>query len=371
MEKYKITNHQIFALSTNFTIGSTIIAISASIAELAKQDAWIAALIAPIFGIIILWLNCFLVDLYPGKNFIEIIQLVFGRWIGFIIILSFIFFCLTTASAVVWYIGNFITINIMPETPSYAINSLFIVVIIIALLYGLETLARSAEVFLFVISGMIILSSTLILPNVKINNLLPILENGITPIFKGVLSLSSFTTLPFITMFSTYMSNINKTHKSKTSLILGYLWGMFLIFLSILLCILVLGNTITSKSLFPTYILAKEINFAGFFDRLEGIIASVWIITVFYRAVVYYFAAFIGISGLLGLTDYRKIVIPISLITLIYTNIVYPNVIESIQFDSTTWVPFSITFGFILPASLLIITAINKFFRLKFKKVDN
>lgn len=362
MEKYKITNHQIFALSANFTVGTAIIAASTSIASLAKQDAWIAALTTPIFGIILIWLNCFLVDLYPGKNFIEIIHLVFGKWIGRIVTILFIFFCLTAASSVVWYIGNFININVMPETPSYAINSLFIIVVIIAILYGLESLARSAEVFLLVISGMTILSLTLILPDVKIDNLLPILENGITPIFKGALSLSNYSTLPFIVMFSAYLLNINNTNKSKKSLIMGYSWGMFLIFLSILLCILVLGSEISGKSMFPTYILAKEIKFGGIFDRLEGIIASVWIITVFYRTALYYFGAFIGISGLLGLKDYKKVVIPIGLITLVYTNVVYPDIIESIKFDSTTLVPFMLTFGFILPVSLLIISVIKKFF---------
>ncbi len=65
-----------------------------------------------------------------------------------IVVVSFVFLCLTIACHLPWYIGNFLTIQTMPETPTYAINSIFVIAVIIAVLYGIETISRASELFI-------------------------------------------------------------------------------------------------------------------------------------------------------------------------------------------------------------------------------
>lgn len=55
MDKIKITNHQLFSLTANGAIGGSVIVISALVASVAKQDAWIGALLTPAFGITVIW----------------------------------------------------------------------------------------------------------------------------------------------------------------------------------------------------------------------------------------------------------------------------------------------------------------------------
>lgn len=364
MEKAKITNHQLFCLTANFTCGSSIIIASASIAKDAKQDAWISALIVPFIGLILLGINFYLTYLYPGKSYVQIIQLVFGKWIGFLLSLFLLSVALLNIPQVTWYIGNFFTTTIMTETPAYVINLLFIISIVIGLLYGLETIARSSEILLYIMSVIFIISMILVLPNAKMNNLLPILENGIAPILKGANNLSSFATFPLIFMFIIYPVNTYNDKKTRTSLVLGYLWGMFLIFIAIIMCIFVLGSTITSRSLFPVYLLAKEINIGTILNRLEILITIIWIITLFYRIVIYFYSLVAIISELLKLSDHKKIIIPLGFLCLILTEIVYPDVVYQINWDEKVWVVYSTAFAVVLPMSILLVSLFKKLFGL-------
>lgn len=360
MNKTKISDNQLFALAANFTIGTTVIAVSSGVAGLARQDAWISAIIAPLIGIPFILMYYYLSFLNPDKTLVDITINVFGKKIGWIISAFFVLFvCFMDAGQIIAYIGNFVQTEYMTETPLYAFNVLLTIALGIGLLYGLESIARSAEVFVLPITVLIILAMLMEIPNVQPNNLLPIFEKGITPTLKGTLYLSSYMTLPFIVLNMVYPSCKNLTSKSRNALIFGYIWGAIINFICTIMAILVLGSTITSASLFPTYLMAKEIS-VGIIDRIEGIISFSWIVTEFIKILLYLYTGVIGFSQLLGIKDYKKIVLPLMFIILIFSGVVYPNAAYQTAWDSTTWVPFIGTFGFVLPSILLCVILIKK-----------
>lgn len=354
MKKLEITNHQMWALVALYTCGTTILVVSAALASFSKQDAWIAVIVTAIIGLFFIWMYVHLGSLYPDKSFIEIIWYVFGKWMGSAIVIMFLFFCLVNVSQVVSYINGFMTTQFLPRTSTNAVAILLVSVIIIALLYGIEAIARSAEIFIYFISFTFLLSMVLVAPNAQIDNLLPILEKGVVPVFKGVFQLSSFITWPVVLVMMIYPLNSSNTKKAGKSIFTGYLWACFLIFISNTMSIMVLGTTIASSTIYPTYLLAKEIHIGTILTRVEGVIASVWIITVFYRAVMYFYGFVIGLSKLIGIKDYRRIVIPFGLIIIILSNVVYPNYAYEAKYDGTTWVLYSLTFGGVLPVALLV-----------------
>lgn len=355
MVKIKITNHQLFALTASFTSGSAILVISASVASLTKQDSWISILLTLVFGLHEIWLICFLWRHYPGMTYVEIMGRIFGKWIGSMIAAGFVFFCLLSASQIVWYIGNFITLQVMPETPAYLINIVFMIITAIALLYGLEAIVRSYEIFIYFVSFLFILAMILVLPNARIENLLPILENGIIPILKGSFLLFSFLILPAVILLMIFPVNADNKRKAKKSFIKGYLWGGFLVSISIFVSILVLGSTITAASQYPVYILAKEINIGIVFSRLEFVVAAVWIVTVLSREILYFYAGVTGLAQLLELKDHKIVILPLGLIILVMSEVVFTDVIYQSNWDTFVWPPFAATFGFILPLAMVIV----------------
>lgn len=363
MDNDKITNHQLFSTMANFVCGTSMIISSAPLAAIAKHDAWISALILPILGVPLILTNFYIMNLYPGKTYMQIIQLVFGKWIGLFVYVNLLFVAFLAAPQVLWYVGDFFTTTFMPETPSYAINLLFIVALTIGLHYGLETLLRSAGFFIYIVSGVFLLSMIFVLPNARIENLQPIFEKGIIPVLKGTHNLASFTTFPLIFMFTIFPLNIYYDKKAKKYMILGYLWGLFLVFISIMMCILVLGSNITASSMFPVYNLVKEINLGVVLNRLEALITGVWVITLFFKVAYYFYSSINGISQLLKLSDHKRIIIPIGFLILLFSGIVYPDAIYEMKWDSIVWVLYISTFGFILPILLLSISIIKKLFK--------
>lgn len=354
MDKIKITNHQVFAVTASFTCGSAILVISGTVASFAKQDAWIAMLFTLLFGLCEVCIIIFLWSKYPSMTYIEMIKQTFGKGLGNIISACFVFFCLLVDSHVCWYIGNFMTIQSIPNTPPYIINMLFITTIAIGLLYGLEAVVRSYEIFAYVISFLFILSMILVSPNVRIENLQPVFEKGIIPILKASILSSSFLIFPIIIFLMVFPVNANNTFGAKKSFIKGYLWGGFLVFLSIMFSILVLGSTITSNSQYPVYILAKEINLGIVFTRLEFIVAAVWIVTLLTRGIFYFYAAVTALAQLLKLKDHKKIIMPLGLIVVVLSEIVFSDVIYQSDWDTYTWPPFAATFGLIIPIIMII-----------------
>lgn len=354
MNNVKITNHQLFALTASFVCGSSILVASTSAAGLARQDSWISMLLSLAIGLLEVGLICFLWSHYPGMTYVEMIKRIFGKWIGSVIAAGFVFFCLLSTSQIMWYLGNFMTIQVMPETPVYFINMIFLTAAVAALLYGLEAIARSYEIFIQFVSVLFILSIVLVLKNARIENLLPIFEKGVTPVLKGALFLASFLIFPAAILLMIFPTNSDNTMKAKDSFIKGYLWGELLVFISIVVTIAVLGSTITAASQYPVFILAKEINLGTVFTRLEFIVAAIWIVTLLSRVILYFYAGLIGLAQLLGLNDNKKVILPLALIILVISGFTFKDVIYQSDWDTFVWPPFAATFGLVLPTVMVV-----------------
>lgn len=358
--KIKISNHQLFALAASFAIGDTVIASSSRIAALAHQDAWIAAIITPIIGLPFIWLYFYLGKLYPGKTLIDMIKSAFGKWFGWIISAIFVvFICLLSAAQVISYIGNFIQSEYMTETPLYALNLLLAIALVVGLLYGIEAIARSSEVFVVLVIVLMMLAIIFNLKNIHIENLTPVFEKGIAPALKGTLFSSSFLTWPFIILLMVYPSSTDNNKKTRNSLFLGYLLGAVVNFVCTIMAIMVLGSTITSMSLYPTYLMAKEIS-VGIITRIEGVVSFSWILTEFVRTILYFYAGTMGLCQLFKIKNHKRLVLPIGLLILVFSGVVYPTAAYQTKWDTTTWVVSIVAFGVILPILMLIATKIKR-----------
>ncbi len=359
MNKIKISNRQLSIITTIIVVGPTTVSFSSPVAALAKQDAWLSAIFTMIVGLPVIWINTYLGGLYPEKTFIEIIQLLLGKWIGGFVSINFILMSFIVAARAVWYVGNFYTTEYFQEASPYLVNILFVASVAIALLYGLEAMSRAVTIFFSITVSMFLLTMVFSTPNMKVDNLLPILEQGIAPVLKGSIPISTYSVFSMILLNMIYPVNINDTKKAKKSMFKGYLFGMFIVFFSISSCILVLGSTITANSRFPVFLRSKQINIGVILSRLEALTIIDWLLVLFITTYIYSYSTVIGISQLTKLKDYKKIVLPIGLIIAVFSNIISKNIPYQIAWATNVGFPYMVTFGFVLPVVLLIITIIR------------
>ncbi|MGE5328696.1 MAG: GerAB/ArcD/ProY family transporter [Deltaproteobacteria bacterium] len=360
MNKIEISDRQLMIYTSGVIFGTAPLFLSSAIAEYAKQDSWISIIIATIMGLLVVWINTYLGGLYPNKTFIEIIQLLLGKWIGGFVSINFILMSFIICPQIIWYVGDFFATQYLTLTPLYVINILFTIVISIALLYGIETMFRTTEIFFAFAFPLLMISMFLLLPNANVDNLFPIMENGISPALKGSVPFISLAVFLLIFLNMIYPVNFSNINKAKKATFKGFLLGMFSSSVIIVMCILVLGSNITAISRFPIFLATKEIDVGIIFTRLETIITFIWLTTSFISVFTVLYGGITGLSQLLKLKDYRKIVLPIGLLIGVLSGFIYKDVPYQINWDTFVWTPYGFTFGVALPVVLLIISCIRK-----------
>lgn len=360
MNKIIISNRQFALLTSGFMFGSAPLFIPSSVAAVAGQDAWISVIFATIAGLLIVLVNMVLGGMYPNKTLVEIIQSLLGKWLGGIVSISFIFLSLVVATQVVWYTGDFFTTTYEPEVSNYQINILFIAVLAIALLYGLEAVSRAIEIIFIIAFPLYISSMLMLVPNIKADNLLPILEKGISPAIKGTIPVMGYVILPLIILNMLFPVNLGSLKEAKKSMVKGYFLGIITSFVGVIMCILVLGGTVTANLRYPLFTITQEINIGNILTRVEALIVFVWLGTNFIAAFFYLYFGIIGLSQIIKLKDHKKIILPILVIVSVYSGFIYKNVPYEISWDSYVWPPVIFTFGFVLPVVLLIVTFIKR-----------
>ncbi|WP_334074286.1 GerAB/ArcD/ProY family transporter [Paenibacillus sp. A14] len=361
MPEYKISLRQLMIVTAMFTIGSGILLVPSGVASIAKQDAWIAALIGVLFGFITLSVHVLLARMYPEKNLMQICEALLGKWIGkFVGLLFLITFFLAGPTTVLQEVGTFVTIQMMPETPIEAIIILFGVTVALGARLGLEVLTRSTELMfpwvLFLFTAM----TLLLLSEVKLEKTLPVLEFGVAPLFSAALSFASVVFFPHIILLMIYPASANHPKQAHKAVYIGTLIGSIVLVIVVALTILVLGPNITAKSMYPSYLLAQKINIGNFLQRIEAVMAIMWFISLFFRISLYLYMIVAGLSQIFGIKNSQALVLPAGWTMITMAVFIYPNVAYRQSWDAKVWIPYTLVIGVLLPLLLLGLHGIRK-----------
>ncbi|MFJ7681173.1 GerAB/ArcD/ProY family transporter [Peribacillus butanolivorans] len=360
LEKGKIGSRQLTILVILYTIGDSILVIPSIVASEAKQNGWVSGIFSvAIAPLLVVFLYDALRKCYPDLTLVEYSQKILGKWLGIAISLLFISYFFISTATYLREIGDFMTSQIMPDTPIQVIMFLFMSIVLMSARLGLEPLARSAEIlFPFVV---ILLSSLMILllPEIKFQNLQPVWEGGLKPVIRGSIP---FIVIPFIESVAVLMilPFVSQKDRIRKSLFVGQLLAGSVLIIITMLAILVLGVDLTAKEIYPSYKLAQKINIANFLTRLEAILAIIWFITIFFRFSLFFYVTVLGLAQTLKLQDYRPLVFPFGMILLVFTLIMAPNTVYYSNFILDIWPFYAMTFGFLLPLLLLTIAKVHK-----------
>ncbi|ASR50033.1 spore gernimation protein [Paenibacillus kribbensis] len=365
----KISARQLMILTILFTIGSTILIIPSGMALVAKQDAWIASLVGVGCGLLIVYLYIKITDLYPQMTLVEIMEALLGKWLGKAVALLFFSLLFINAPApVLFYLGNFLTTQMIPETPITAVNIIFAVIVLFAVRLGLEVLARSAEIIFPLFVFLYVSFAGLVVSNIKLENIQPVLEAGVRPIWPAALSFVGTAYLPHIVLLMIFPASVNRSDQARKAFFLGSLIGGLILVVIVTLAILVLGPDITARNIYPSYALAKKINIGHFLQRIEAIMATMWFISLFFRLTIYMYTIVTAIAQVFQLKSSQQLLLPLGIILIVMSIIVYPNVSYQQTYDTKTWIPFSLSIGLFLPLLLLGVHALKKLWTKKDKK---
>lgn len=240
-----------------------------------------------------------------------------------------------------------------------AVHILFMGIMTVGVRLGIETIARCAEILFpwFVIPFLILVFS--IFPQIHYENLQPLLEVGVKPIIRSILVFTSITSLTFIVLLTVFPAHVAEPDQRNRAFFTGSLIGVGIMIIILLLGILVLGNTYTRIALYPSYELARRIEVADFLKNIEVIMAIMWFLSLYFKTSLYYYATVSGLAQILELKNYRILTLPLGVIAVTFSLIVYPSIPYEQTWDRDTWIPYSLLFGLFYPLGLLIVGKIR------------
>ncbi|WP_426446344.1 GerAB/ArcD/ProY family transporter [Paenibacillus sp. S-38] len=359
MNKTVISVSQFQLLVMLYTIGTTILITPAGLAMEAKQDAWLAAAAGVAVGLPVVWLHSLVGRRLQGRDFTTYCQDVLGRWAGSAVIAFFVFFSFISSATLLAYVGNFLTTQILVDTPIEVIHLVFGALIVMAVRLGLETVARTAEIFFPWFLGLFGALCLLLLPQVEIDNVKPVFDTEPMVLLRAGITLVATSALPLISFF-TVIPSVRRPERIRGAMLSANLAGGLFILIISFMSIAVLGAELTERLMYPSYALAKKISVGKFIQRVEIIIAALWFISIFFKLTVYFYAGLVSLAKLAKLDSIRPLTLPLGMLLVIYGQVVYPNVHYMLEWDKKVWVPMMILLGFLLPLVLLTVETLRK-----------
>ncbi|MGM0750658.1 MAG: GerAB/ArcD/ProY family transporter [Bacillota bacterium] len=359
MENKKIDLPQFTILVTLITIGDSILVLPAIPAALAKQDAWLSAILGLLIGLLIVYLLGTVGKLYPHLTLVEYNELILGRWPGIVVSILFIFYPLLSVAAHIREIGDFTTTHIMPNTPVIMVNLLFVVIIIMGARLGIEVIARSGEIFFFIFTLLFLVFVIALIPLIEWKNVQPILEGGIKPVINGAITVVAFPFMELV-VFLMILPYVKHQQKIRKSFLIGSLCGGIVLVIIIAFTILVLGYDLTQRSFYPTFALAKVIRIGDFLERIEVILAVMWILTTYYKITFYFYILNLALAQIVRIKEPRILIYPMGMIVTVLSIVISPNAAYFNDTISKYWPFYDSTFSLLLPLLLLGVAFLRK-----------
>ena len=356
--KEKISLNQLFNIIIGFNFGSSLII---GIGVNANQDAWIAVISSSIIGIFIALFYYHFYEIFPNKNFFEILEYTFNRPISILIIYIYTLYFFYLATRVIRDFGELISSFVLPVTPVEIITLSFVIVLAYIIYLGIEVLGRITEVFTPYSIFFILLVTILLIGNGYINleRLAPVLATGIKPLLETIFPYELIR--PYGQLFALLFifSNLPRQKEAKNMIIYSTALSGFWLTLETLIVTASLGTSTTSRSDFPLVSTTRLINIGDFFQRLD--VLAVFIITlgVIIKVAIFSFAGLKGLEYILKL-PYRMYAVPLTCLLSMYSIFIGIEFSDHIM-ESKTVVPFflSLPLFFLFPSLLMILALIK------------
>ncbi|EEG78076.1 GerAB/ArcD/ProY family transporter [Dethiobacter alkaliphilus] len=366
LEKGKISPRQTGQLVFISIHATIILFVPAITATAAGHDAWLSTFTGSLFGLVTLAIVSWLSVKHPGQNLFQYSETVFGKYIGKLIGLAYVWLFLHMVAIIVREFGDFMTTSFMPNTPLSVFNFSLLVLCAWAVIAGLEAIARMNEFIIILVVSFLLLIITLSIGRWDLGLLLPFYSRGIMPILEGAQAPAAWHgEVVWLAVIIPFMTRPGRAFLAGAGGIIG---SAILLTTGVVAALAVLGPELVSSFRFPFHLFTRTINIGDLLTRFEPVVMTTWVAGVFLKTSIFYYCASLGLAQVLGLSEYRLVVLPLGVMAGTLSILLFPDVTVLSQFLGEIWPRYSISIYFLgLPSLFLAVTLIReKIFGTKF-----
>ena len=220
MEK-QLSSNQISRIICIASLGLKISVLPAFMSSIAQNDFWITAIVVFVMEIFTFLFILKKTEKFPGKTFFDIIQENLGKVISKIVMVIFVLFFLFKAVLSVYVSGLFIKYTVYEDFNEFIFLFIFLLYLIYFVRSDLRVIGRASELIIYVAVVASIISLMLSVVEIDINNIFPVLTNGLSPVLE-CMSKSSFWFGDYL-IFLFMMGNFSFEKNSVRKVIISYI----------------------------------------------------------------------------------------------------------------------------------------------------
>ncbi|MBM7566964.1 GerAB/ArcD/ProY family transporter [Paenibacillus sacheonensis] len=317
IEKGRISPLQLAIFMHPTILATAALAVPSITMNTAGRDMWIVPIVSSVIGLVIIFVMCKLHDRFKGKTFIEYCELVLGTVLGRMLAAFYLFSFLYTNGIVIREYGEFIATTFLLHTPMVFVISSLMIVCAYALHQGVEVWVRTSQLLIPAALVIIIFMLIIMVPDMNAKEMFPMLEYGPMPVLRSSLVLSSWYSQYFIV--SIFLPYLVKKSISAFKWLLISLLTVLLTMLCINLAVLYIFGNVNRGFNYPFLIAVRYVSLSDFIEHIESLLMAAWLVAIFIKIMVVYYAASLGTAQLLRLKDYRFMIAPIGLLMILFS----------------------------------------------------
>lgn len=351
MTQEKINNRQLLFIL--FIIRTTLIIATLPVLTTgnAAQDAWISSIVVLAGSVVVVIAIAALSQKFPQMTIIEYSRILLGKTLGTIVSLGFLWLFLHIAATDTRIYSEVLADGFLPATPVVVTAGSMVTVSALAVYLGIETIGRSADALIPVLTFFVVISVIAGLGLFDSKNLEPIFARGISPIVSGTVTpigvSVQFLSLAMLT------PALTEPRKAVTTAVAAVSFAGLALIVTSIVVVGALGPELASSAVFPLFKTSRATMFTRFLERLEapGIVA--WGLGLFIDVSTFLYCGSKGLAQLFSLKDYRPLVVPMAVIWVTLSFHTYDSLFEVLRlFRPWTLFPYVSVVGFI-PVLLL------------------
>ncbi|MGP4038956.1 GerAB/ArcD/ProY family transporter [Gracilibacillus sp. D59] len=321
----------------------------ALMAQKAQNGFWLIPLLAFICIFPSFLVLLYLLKKYQGKNIVELVESITGKWIGKCVgILLFIFAFLTLTLDSRNYIEQ-IKLLYFPESPTDIIFLVFIGIVFFGAKKGIEVIGFTSWILLFFIQGAFFLVLILVYEDIVIQRIFPIFGTSLPVMLtEGVKKASIFVELFFLLI--TYQS-AKKTSMFRKGALIASIIALFELTIFYFVYTTVFDYNSIEKIQFPFHDITQYINFGEFLTNIETIFMIFWLFAAFLKFIIFIYITSWIFGEIFAIRNFEPLLLPFSFLVMMIGLLPFNSVMNELVFRETLLTimsPFFIIFPFVL-----------------------
>lgn len=241
--------------------------------KVSKVDTYMSIIIGAIVSVLTIAILYFIKTHSENKDILDLNKSLFGNFIGTILNVVLCITLLILIILVLQNITQFVKVLYMPDTQINYIRILFLIPITYVASKSIGIIGRISQIVFFVNLAMLIIALIGLIPQINIDNIYPILKDGVsTPIKSGLIYFVLYS-FPLLLLTIIPNTKIIKDKHSKLKVVIVFIYVTFVMLTRIILSILVLGEEVMNVYRFPEYMVLKMSSLFEIIERMEDTLA--------------------------------------------------------------------------------------------------